>query len=211
MDWLWYSSSSEYPVYLDGSRYRKIAFDGGWTPAPEWVCQAPDGGLHVDARIGRIDMDVLVRPPDEIDLNWNFEYQVYILSKKWINLFRDRLVAEGIATGQLRYSGRVLDDWVTIHQDHAPPLRSPNVAVKICPVCGNISTWPRGAPFFRDSEADAREIIANRSGVFVSADLVRRRNIATPAGSHVPMMISALRDDEPLHLKCTPERPEKFD
>lgn len=187
--WIWYASQSERPVHLDAKRYPSVEFDGRLLPRPEWVCQADNGGLHVDARVGRIDVNVASRPISTMELNWTEPYALNVVARNWVDLWRDLIDPDQVFLGALLLDGRGIQEWVSIHGIRQPALKSKKMTERRCSHCGNLSTWTQGGEFFDASHLPDQMVLVNANGIFLREDVVRERGIRAPKGSSEPSYV----------------------
>jgi hypothetical protein len=187
--WVWYASRSERPVWLDAKCYPSIEFDGRELPRPEWICQAENGGLHVDARAGRIDVHVATRPVPTMEINWTEPYALNLVSKSWADLWRDLVDPDLVFLGTLLLDGQEIEDWMSVHGKRQPALRSKRMTEQLCNRCGNLSTWTHGGEFFNEPYVGDQVVLVNGNGVYLREDVVRERGIRTPAGSSEPSYV----------------------
>jgi len=187
--WLWYDTETADCVSLDRSSYVETLFDGRSVPLPEWVCTAPDGGLHKNAGLLALDVDIAEAPNTRDELNWTCNYAVKLVAHNWLNEIRDLIDEERIGLGVLRQNGEVVSGWSTIHERRPPVLLATEGHVKTCPICGHSSTVLHGREYFSDPEVIGRPLIVNSSGLFVREDIARSRNLRTPRGAFEPGVI----------------------
>jgi hypothetical protein len=187
--WLWYAARTGRCVPIDAAAYPSTIFNGTSTPLPAWVCKAPDGGLHVDHRLGRVDIDVAEPPTARIEINWTCDYGVRVLSRAWLSEIQDLIDESSIFVGEVRRGGRRLDDWATIHERTAPSLISSEGRGKICPICGHVFMTLWGRIYFADPSVVGRPLIVNGKGVFVREDLALSRELRRPLGAYKPSAV----------------------
>jgi len=200
--WLWYAARTGRCVPLDPTAYPSITDQGEATPSPPWVCRSPNGGLHIDSRLGRVDIDVAKAPPANIEINWTCDYGVRVVSRAWLSEIRD-LIDEGtIFVGDVRRKGRRMENWATLNQTGAPRLLGSEGWADSCPICGQPFSVLRGRLFFADPGVRGRPLIVNGQGVFVREDLALGRNLRRPTGSFKPSVVSFLAN--PPALKPRP-------
>lgn len=156
---------------------------------PAWVCKAPDGGLHVDHRLGRVDIDVAKPPIARIEINWTCDYGIRVLSRAWLSEIQDLIDESRVFVGEVLRGGRRLDNWATIHERTAPSLISSEGRGKICPICGHVFATLRGRIYFADPSVVGRPLIVNGNGVFVREDLALSRELRKPAGAYKPSVV----------------------
>lgn len=188
--WVWYASQSERPVHLDAKRYPSIEFDGKQLPRPEWICRAENGGLHVDASVGRIDVHVASHPVSTMELNWTEPYALNVVARRWVESWRDLIDSNRVFLGTLFLDGHEIEDWMSIHGVEQPILKSTKMTVRRCNRCGNVSTWTRGNEFFDEPHIGDQIVLVNGSGIYLRDDIVRERDIHAPAGSFKPSYVA---------------------
>lgn len=187
--WLWYATETADCVPLDQNAYPTTIFDRQSIPLPNWVCKAPDGGVHVDAGLSQIDID-LAQPPTHADeLSWTCNYQVDLVAHSWLDEIRDLIDEERIGLGVLRHAGEVIAGWSTIHERHPPALLATEGHTKSCPYCGNSYTVLHGREYFSDPAVIGRPLIVNNNGLFIREDIVRSRKLRTPRGAFEPGLV----------------------
>jgi hypothetical protein len=173
-------------VRLDPDAYPGTRSGGRTIPLPAWICRAPDGGLHPNAGLHRIDVDVAAPPNSQDEINWICDYGVDLIAHSWLEEIRDLIDGERIGLGTLRWKGEVLGGWSTIHERRPPALLATEGRSKTCPLCGNTYTVLHGREFFSEPEAIGRALIVNRNGLFIREDIARSRNLRTPRGAFEP-------------------------
>lgn len=187
--WVWYASKSERPVHLDAKRYPSIKFDGRPLPRPEWICQAEDGGLHIDARVRRIDAHVVSHPAPKMELNWTEPYALKLVARGWMDLWRDLIDPDRVFLGSLFLDGHEIEGWSSIHGVRQPALKSKKMIERHCNRCGDVSTWPLASDFFDESHIGDQLVLVNGNGIYLREDVVRERGIRAPAGSFKPSYV----------------------
>lgn len=200
--WLWYAARTGRCVPLDSAAYPSTVFQGETTPLPVWVCRSPNGGLHIDHRIGRIDVDAARAPAAGIELNWTCDYGVRVLSRAWLSEIQDLVDETTVFVGDVRRKGRRMENWATLNQQGAPRLFGSEGWADTCPICGSSFSVLRGRLFFADPSVRGRPLIVSRQGVFVREDLALARNLRRPAGSFKPGIVRFLAN--PPALKPRP-------
>ena len=184
--WLWYTPRTPRCIPLDPREYPSTVYDGEIIPWPSWCCKAPDGGVHVDARIGAIDVHLSKAPSGRDELTWNCDFQLLIASKAWLTQIEDLIDGKKVALGRVIVDGRDLPDWATIHEIHATRLLSTGGWSKVCPICGSIYSTLWGKVFFTDPAVAGRPLIVADSSIFVREDEAIRRELRTPKGAFKP-------------------------
>jgi hypothetical protein len=200
--WVWYAVRTGRCVPLDPGAYPSTTFLGNPTPLPAWVCRAPNGGLHIDHRLGRIDVDVAQAPASGIEINWTCDYAVRVLRRAWLSEIEDLLDESAVSIGDVRRKGRRMKNWATLHQPGAPRLLGSEGWADTCPICGSPFSVLRGRRFFADPSIRGRPLIVNGQGVFVREDLALGRNLRRPAGGFRPIVVKFLAN--PPALKPPP-------
>jgi hypothetical protein len=176
-------------VPLDPRAYPSEQLDGRATPWPPWICRGPNGGGHIKADFGAIDVHVERPPPKRDEVSWTCEFGVFIVSRAWLNLFDDLIDQNDNFVGDLLVDGAKLESWATIHGRLAPALASHGGSTRHCPNCGNVSTIIRGRAFFEDPAVIGKSLIANWNGIFIREDIVAERNIRPPKGAFKPSLV----------------------
>lgn len=200
--WVWYAARTGRCVPLDPEAYPSTMFLGKPTPLPAWVCRSPNGGLHIDHRLGRIDVDAAQAPASGIEINWTCDYGVRVLSRAWFSEIEDLFDESAVSMGDVRRKGRRMENWATLHQAGAPRLLGSEGWADSCPICGSPFSVLRGRRFFADPNIRGRPLIVNGQGVFVREDLALSRELRPPAGSFKPCVVRFLAN--PPALKPRP-------
>jgi hypothetical protein len=196
--WIWYAARTGRCVPLDPAAYPTTIFQGEPTPLPAWVCRSPNGGLHIDHRRGRIDIDIAQTPVSGIEINWTCDYGVRVLSRAWLAEIEEILDESAVFIGDVRRKGRRMENWATLHQAGAPRLLGSEGWADSCPICGHPTGVLQGRRFFADPSIRGRPLIVNGQGVFVREDLALGRNLRRPAGSFKPTVVRFLADSPAL-------------
>ncbi len=187
--WLWYATETDDCVPLDRSAYAETVFDGGVVPLPEWVCMTPWGGLHIDADLPRLDVDVAESPGDREEVSWTCDYGVRLIAHSWLDQIRDLIDGARIGLGTLWRNGNAISGWSTIHERQPPVLLSTEGYVQTCPLCRGSYSILHGREYFSDAAVIGRPLIANSSGLFIREDIARSRRLRTPRGSFEPVLV----------------------
>jgi len=187
--WLWYGSKTILAVPLDPMRYESMIFDGWKIPRPGWMCQAPNGGIHIDARVGRIDVHVASEPARRVELNWTKPYSVTIVKSSWFDLVADLINPALVFVGDVLLKGSPLEGCKTLHGIDQPPLLAARMETFSCPICGEFSTWPITKPYFVAPDIGDELLIVNGNGVFVREDVAIERHLRRPNGSYKPTRV----------------------
>lgn len=190
--WLWYASRTGRCVPLESAAYPSFIFQGTPTPFPPWACQSPNGGLHIDDRLGRIDIDVASAPAAGIEMNWTCDFGVDVLSRAWLSEVEDLVDGNKVFVGDVRRKGRRMENWVTLNEARAPRLFSSDGWADTCPICGGAFSVLRGRRFFTDPSIRGRPLMVGKQGVFVREDLALGRNLRRPAGAFKPRVVRLL-------------------
>ena len=187
--WLWYDTETADCVSLDRTSYVETIFDGRPVPLPKWACRAPDGGLHKNADLLALDVNITEAPNTRDELSWTCNYTVHLLAHSWLDEIRDLIDEERIGLGVLRQSGEVVAGWSTIHERRPPLLLATEGHVKTCPICGGSYTVLHGREYFSDPAVIWRPLIVNSNGLFVREDIARSRRLRTPRGAFEPAVV----------------------
>jgi hypothetical protein len=194
--WLVYACRTSAFMTLDAAVYPSTLFYGRSIPWPPWACKAPDGGIHIDNRIGRIDVDLRERPRTRAELHWTWDFGVHLIADSWLSDIRDLIDENRTFLGDVRVGGKKIAGWSTVHEPNPPSLLSSQGKSKTCPVCGSFYTTLWGSLFISDQSAAGRSLFENQKGIFISEDLVLSRNLRRPAGVFKPW---------PVKLRPTPK------
>lgn len=187
--WLWYATETADCVPLDPRAYAETVFDRRTVPLPEWVCRAPDGGLHVNGGLLGVDVDVAEPPNVRDELSWTCDYVVRLIAHSWLGQIRDLIDEERIGLGALRRDSKIIGGWSTIHERRPPTLLATEGHAKSCPLCGHSYTVLHGREYFSDPAVIARKLIVNSNGLFVREDIARSRGLRTPRGAFDPGVV----------------------
>ena len=197
--WLWYSIRTPRCIPLDHRAYPSTIFDREIIPWPDWCCKAPDGGVHIDARVGVIDVHLAKAPSGRDEVTWTCDFGVLVVSREWLAQIEDLIDGQRIALGQVFVDDRILADWATINEAHAPRLLSSEGWSKVCPICGSPYATLHGKVFFTDPAVVGRPLIISADGIFVREDEVVRRQLRTPTGVYKPTLVELRRDNRATH------------
>jgi hypothetical protein len=196
-EWLWYAWRTPDCTPLDRDAYPTTLFDGEPMPWPDWACRAPNGGIHMDNRVGQIDIHVAAAPSPKDEVSWTCEFQVFLLARRWLETIEDLIDPTRIFVGRLYLEGRELQDWVTIHEPSAPLMMMKDGHRKLCPICGaDNSVFYTGA-FFSDPTMLGRPLIVGGKGLYVRREEAEERGLRTPAGTFKPIGVRYRETDEP--------------
>lgn len=198
--WVWYCLRTSNCVPLDPEVYPLTVYEGRTLPCPNWVCKRPTGGMHMNARLGQIDIHVSKAPTGRHEMQWSCEFQTSIVAKSWCEGFADLLAQEEVFLGKIFHNGTVLDQWFTIHQPSPPLLLSTEGRIyPTCPICGEEYTTLHGSVYFADRRALDRKVIVNFKGVFIREDEVINRGIRAPIGAFKPRLVK-FRENPPEQI-----------
>lgn len=197
--WLWYALRTADCFPLDPRAYPSTVYDRKVIPWPSWCCKAPDGGVHIDARLGAIDVHLAEAPSGRDEVTWTCNFQVLIASKAWLAQIEDLFDGERLALGKVIVDGRALTDWATINEARAPGFFSSEGWSKVCPICGSVYAVLYGKTFFADPAVEGRPLILAGKGIFVREDEAIRRQLRTPAGAYKPTLVELRRGVEIRH------------
>jgi hypothetical protein len=153
--------------------------------------------VHVDARVGAIDVHLSRAPRGADEVSWTCNFQVVLASKAWLAQIEDLIDGDKVALGQVIVDGRVLEDWATINEAHAPGFLSSEGRSKICPICGSVYATLWGKVFFTDPAIADRPLIVASSAIFVREDEATRRALRTPSGVYKPTRVGLRREHSP--------------
>jgi hypothetical protein len=193
--WLWYALRTAKCVPLDPRAYPSTIYDGDIIPWPNWCCKAPDGGVHIDARVAAIDVHLSRAPSGPDEVTWTCNFQVLVTSRRWLAQIEDLIDGRQVALGQVFVDGQALTDWATINEAHPPGFFSSEGRSKVCPICGHIYATLWGKVFFVDPAIAARPLVVTSSSIFVREDEAIRRSLRTPVGAYKPTRVGIRRDD----------------
>lgn len=174
---------------LDARAYATTTFDGKTVPLPDWVCRAPDGGLHKNAGLLALDVEVAEPPNPRDEINWTCSYVVRLIAHSWLDEVRDLIDEDRIGLGVLRCDGDTVEGWSTIHERRPPALLATEGHAKLCPLCGHSYTVLHGREYFSDPAVIDRPLIVNSNGLFIREDIAKLRNLRTPHGAFEPGLI----------------------
>ena len=191
--WLWYAIRTPRCVPLDHRAYPSTVYDDRIIPWPDWCCRAPDGGVHIDARVGAIDIHLSKAPSALDEVTWTCNFQVLLVSMEWLAQIEDLIDGRKVALGQVFVDDRALPNWATINEANPPGFLSSEGRSKVCPICGNIYATLRGKVFFTDPAVAGRPLIIASIGIFVREDEVIRRALRTPTGVYKPTRVGLRR------------------
>jgi hypothetical protein len=191
--WVNYSAKTGDCIPLDRDAYPLSIYEGRPVPWPDWACKAPDGGIHFNASLATIDVQVAKAPSGRDELTWTCEFILFVLARRWFAEIEDLVDPEHVGIGSLFLGPERLKDWVVIFGRRPPPLRSAEGWEKSCPICGNPYSLIRGREFFSDPEIEGRALIVSTKGICVREDEVSRRNLRAPVGAFRPRLVE-LRD-----------------
>ncbi|MBL8554376.1 MAG: hypothetical protein JNL41_08865 [Phenylobacterium sp.] len=174
---------------LDMGAYSTTVFDRRTVPFPDWVCRAPDGGIHIDAGRLEIDLDIVGAPNRRDEISWACDYGVHLVAHSWLEEIRDLIDAARVGIGVLRRNGVVVDGWSTVHERQPPPLLATEGHGKVCPHCGHSYTVLHGREYFSDPNVIGRSFVENSNGLFIRADIALSRGLRTPRGAFEPGVV----------------------
>ena len=187
--WLWYASKTSECVPLDRDAYASATYDRSPIPWPDWACKAPDGGVHASSRVGPIDVHVRKAPSDHYEVTWTCDFQIRVVSRRWLAQIEDLVDGHRVCTGRLVLNGDELLDWATLHEVNSPALFASEGRAKTCPVCNHHYTTIHGSVSFLDPEVIDRPLFLAGNGIFISEAEVAHRNLRTPSGVFKPRAI----------------------
>jgi hypothetical protein len=89
-------------------------------------------GLVKRFKTGRTHVEVLK------SMDWTCNFQGLLASRPWLTQIEDMIDGQRVALGQAFVGGRLLPEWSTINEAHAPGLFSSEGWSKVCPICGHV-------------------------------------------------------------------------
>lgn len=196
--WLRYALRTAKCVPLDPAAYPSTVYDREVIPWPSWCCKAPDGGVHIDARLAAIDVHLSRAPGGLDEVTWNCDFQVLLASREWLAQVEDLIDGQRVALGKVFVDGRPLSEWATINEAHAPGLFSSGGWSKVCPICGDVYATLWGKIFFADPAVAGRPLIVASSAIFVREDEAIRRGLRTPVGAYKPTLVKLRSSGQPV-------------
>ena len=194
--WLWYALRTAKCVALEPSAYPSTVYDREVIPWPSWCCKAPDGGVHIDARVGAIDVHLARAPTGPDEVSWTCNFQVLLASRRWLAQIEDLIDGQRVALGQVFVNGRASADWATINETRAPGFFSSEGRSKVCPVCGYVYATLWGKVFFSDPDVQGRPLMIASKAIFIREDEVIRRGVRTPVGAYKPSLVGLKPDGQ---------------
>jgi hypothetical protein len=211
--WLVYAVKTARLVQFDPAVYPSVhrpASGPGlaqYMPKPEWVCQAPHGGLHVHASAQRIDVHIAEQPVSRLELNTVRGYDLNLIKTKWLDLILDLINPERVFVRAVIFKGKILPDWRTIRSLAQPLLCCKREDRPVCPNCGYQTSFPKSRPwYFSDPQIAGEPVLATGNGTFVRKDLALARNLRRPRGAFKPMSV-VLRPADTTKPYAPPKRP----
>jgi hypothetical protein len=193
-EWIWFAIRTAHCVPLDRTAYPSTLFDGKPIPWPDWACRAPDGGVHKDDRLGRIDVHVSKVPSPRDEITWTCDFTIFLVRCEWVEPIINLIEAHGTHLGNVYLSGQRLLNWVTIHQNNPVNISTNNGHSKSCPICGHVHVVFYGQVFFGDAAVVGRRLIVNGDGIFVRSDVAERLKLRAPAGAFKPRTVRYRED-----------------
>ena len=190
VSWLWYATETDRCIPLDRQAYPSTMFAEQSYPFPEWACRSPNGGLHVNAHLDRIDLEIARAPDTQNEFTWSCEYTIFILSYDWLEEIEDLLRGSQIEPGNLLFKGQTLPRWRTLRSRRPPSLVAKEGYRAICPICGYSCSIIYEGECFSDHSALNAPVIVNDSGIFVREDIAIGRNLRTPRGAFEPSPVT---------------------
>jgi hypothetical protein len=150
--------------------------------------------VHIDARVGGIDVHLLQAPRGPDEVTWTCNFQVLLASREWLAEVEDLVDGQRVVLGQVFVDGRPLSNWATVNETHAPGLFSTEGRSKVCPICGSIYATLHGKVFFTDPAVAGRPLIVASKAIFVREEEAARRALRTPAGVYKPSPVGLRRN-----------------
>lgn len=177
-------------VRLDLTAYPSVAHVHWQIPWPAWACKGPDGGVHIDARVGQIDIRVAEPPSDRFEINWTRNFGVHVVARRWLSELGDLIDGTSVFAGRLFCGSVELERWATLTSIQPPPLRCTEGHFKRCSTCGSVHTVIWGKTFFDRAETEGRKIFVNQHGIFIHEAEWSARNLRAPEGSFRPSWVT---------------------
>ena len=187
--WLWYATRTPECAPLDRTAYPGDTYEGRPIPWPQWACRAPNGGIHKDNRIGRIDVHLSQRPRQRDEISWTCDFQVDLISRRWLEQIEDLIDPAKTCVGAVFLDGQEQADWVTLHEASPPLLMMKEGWRQSCPICGGDVSVIYSGVFFADPAVLGRKVIVNGYGLFVRKEEAEARGLKTPAGAYKPLRV----------------------
>jgi hypothetical protein len=195
--WLLYGVKTAGLVELDPAVYPTVYFPTSgpefpqYVPKPEWVCQSPNGGLHVNAGARRIDVHIAKQPISRVELNAIRGYDLDLIKTSWLDLILDLINPERVFVGDVILKDKILADWRTIRSLAQPLLRSRKESLSlVCPNCGHQRSYPHSRPLYLyDPQIAGEPVLATGNGIYVREDLAIARNLRRPQGAFRPSRV----------------------
>lgn len=129
--WAWFAPKTSDCAPLDHRAYPSIEFLGRPIAWPDWACQAPDGGIHIDARRTSLDIHLAKEPKAKLEFTWTCNFGARLVARPWLSLIEDLIDEEdGIFTGEVLRGERTVEAWLasvllTWSPRHLSPTPSP--------------------------------------------------------------------------------------
>lgn len=182
--WLWYASRTPVCAPLDADAYPTEIHAGRRLLLPEWACLRPNGGVHKDNRVGRVDVHIAARPRTRDEMSWTCDYQVKLIARRWLDQIQDLIDPAQTHLGKVFLKGQEQTDWVTLHEASPPLLMMKEGWRTSCPICGGDDSVIYGGVFFADPAVLGRKVIVNGRGLFVRKEEAEARGLKAPAGAY---------------------------
>ena len=187
--WLWYASRTPVCAPLDEDAYPTDVIAGRRVLLPQWACRRPNGGVHKDNRVGRIDVHIAARPRARDEMSWTCDYQVRLIARRWLDQIQDLIDPAQTHLGSVFLNGQEQTDWATLHEASPPLLMMKEGWRTSCPICGGDDSAIYGGVFFADPAVLGRKVIVNGYGLFVRKEEAEARGLKTPAGAYKPLRV----------------------
>ena len=196
--WRWYSTRTPDCAPLDLTAYPTTTQGIRNIPFPSWACRSPTGGIHIDSRLGAIDVRLGKPPRSRDEVSWTCSLGVKLMARRWLERIEDLIDSRSTFAGEVWLADTRLDDWATLHQIAAPPLWSDEITVSHCPICGSVGTTLRGRVYFAHAAASGQPLIINGNGLFVSEEEFLRRNLPALPGAFRPIRVELRPDPDDI-------------
>lgn len=112
--WLLYGVKTAGLVELDPAAYLSLHRPnvdpelGRDVPKTEWLCQRPNGGLHIHKNVRRVDVHIAEQPIPRVELNAIRGYGLKLIKANWLDLISDLINPESVFVGDVILKGEIL-------------------------------------------------------------------------------------------------------
>ena len=139
--WLRYALRTPNCLPLDPGAYASTVYDREVIPWPDWCCKAPDGGVHIDARLAAIDVHLLWAPNGPDEVSWTCNFQLLLASREWLAQIEDLIDGRQVALGRVFVDGKALTDWATIMRSKGSVVQPMSMAAAATAAKGWLQIW----------------------------------------------------------------------